>query len=81
MAETIAELRELSDDEIIRRHDQKASNTGVGTHHYLAELARRDQDRASDVMLAYTRQIKIMTVIVTVATIISTLLVAWSLFR
>lgn len=81
MAETIAELRELTDDEIIRRHDHRARHTEVGTNHYLAELARRDQQRASDIMLAYTRQIKILTIVVTVATIVSTVLVAWSLFR
>jgi hypothetical protein len=81
MAETISELRELSDEEIIRRHDHRAKHTEVGTNHYLAELARRDQQRSSAAMLAYTRQMTILTVVVTVATIISTILVAWTLFR
>jgi hypothetical protein len=81
MSETISDLRGLTDEELIRRHDQKSKNTEVGTNHYLAELQRRDQQRGNDVMLAYTRQIKIMTIIVTVATIVSTILVAWSLLR
>jgi len=45
MAETLAELRKLSDEEVIERHDALAKNTQPGTAHYLAEIARRDQDR------------------------------------
>jgi hypothetical protein len=81
MSESIRELRSLRDEEVIRLHDQRAVRTEVGTNHYLAELQRRDQQRGNDVMLAYTRQIRIMTIIMMIATLISTILVAISLFR
>lgn len=40
---TIRELRALSKDDLIERHDRLARNTQVGTGHYLQELYRRDQ--------------------------------------
>lgn len=81
MSETIAKLRELSDEELIRLHDEHVAHTVVGTAHYIAELGRRDQQRATDAMLRYTRAITWMTVVITIATIISTVLVAITLFR
>jgi hypothetical protein len=54
MSETLAELRSLSDDDLIRRHDELAKRTAVGTNHYLQELSRRDQDRQTRAMLQYT---------------------------
>ena len=38
MAETISELRALSDDELISRHDDHAPNVQVATEHYLQAL-------------------------------------------
>lgn len=62
MAETLEELRGLSDDEIVRKHDQLAGNTVVGTNHYLQELDRRDQERQTQAILMYTRWVAIMTI-------------------
>jgi hypothetical protein len=79
MAETIAQLRELSDGDLIQQHDVLAKNTAVGIAHYLAELSRRDQQKTSDEMLEYTRamdrmtkRITLLAVITTVATLITT---------
>jgi hypothetical protein len=74
MAETLAELRALSDEEIIARHDA-AVRPPLGevyraANDYLAELARRDQDRQTKAMLEYTRSIKTLTLVVTVATVL-----------
>ena len=71
MAESIAELRKLSDEDLVNRHDQLASSTVVGTHHYLDELQRRDQQRLAQTMLKYTRWITVMTAVVTTVTIIN----------
>jgi hypothetical protein len=46
MSEKIADLRALTDDEIISRHDVIARNTSVGVNFYLDELRRREQARA-----------------------------------
>ena len=38
-----ADLKELSDDELIAEHDAVAEHTAVGTQHYLDELRYRQQ--------------------------------------
>jgi signal transduction histidine kinase len=72
VSETLKELRRLSDDELIKRHDQNAERTVVGTAHYLNELARRDMDRHTRTMIRYTWWIAVMTLIVAVSAIITT---------
>jgi hypothetical protein len=47
MSETLEQLRTLSDDELVQRHDKHANNTGVGTKHYLDELDRRSRERSA----------------------------------
>lgn len=73
MAETVEELRNLSEDSLIRRHDKKAKQTMVGTAHYLQELERRDHLSINKSMLKYTRYIFWFTVAVTVFTMINVL--------
>ena len=68
-APTIAELRKLSDDDLISRHDRLAQSTQLGLGYYLDELNRRAQDHQTDRMVSLTRWITILTVVVTVATI------------
>jgi hypothetical protein len=46
MSEKIADLRALTDDEIIGRHDAIARSAAVGIDFYLDELRRREQVRA-----------------------------------
>ena len=74
MAEQLRELRSLSDDEIIERHDAQAGAVGVATDHYLQELARRDQDRQTSLMLDYTKQMAKMTRAILWLTIVITIL-------
>ena len=35
MAESLAELRGLTEAEVVRRYDEHAPSTGIGTGHYL----------------------------------------------
>ena len=79
MSETLAQLRGLSDEEIIKRHDAKAQPPGaghpqIGVNYYLAELARRDQDRHTRAMLGYTKRIMCMTVVMTISTIVNVII-------
>lgn len=77
---TIAELRSISDAELIDIYDQKAKHTDVGTKFYLDELSRRAQDRQTEQMLRYTRSVKRMTWVITVATIINILIAGMSAY-
>jgi hypothetical protein len=45
-APTVATLRAMTDEEIIRVHDETMQNTGVNSSFYLDELRRRDAVRA-----------------------------------
>lgn len=71
MSESLRELRLLSDDELIKRHDEHAQHTQVGINHYLAELSRRDLDRQTQAMLRYTWWITIMTGVMLLLTLIN----------
>lgn len=46
MSHTVADLRALSDEDLITFHDQAAVNASGGVAYYLDELKRRDQARA-----------------------------------
>ena len=70
MAESVPDLRGLTDEELIGRHDELARNTVVGTQHYLDELNRREQKRQTEAMIGLTRSINVMTVVVTVAAVL-----------
>jgi dihydrodipicolinate reductase len=69
MTESIAQLRQLSDADLIQRHGNLAKDTQVGTAHDLAELGRRDQQKTSDEMLRYTREMDKMTRRITFLTV------------
>ena len=71
MAESLAELRALSDDEVVRKYDDQSSRTVVGLNYWMDELNRRYQQRQTDSMLRLTKWITSMTVIVTVATLVN----------
>jgi len=78
MSETLKELRSLSDEELVVRHDELASHTQVGVQHYLSELARRDHDRQAKAILRYTTWIAIMTIIMTVTTVLNVFVFLYS---
>lgn len=71
MAKTIAELRAMSDDELIEQHDTLAGTTQVGTGFYLAELERRQVDRQARQMLRLTWVVTGLTVVNVVAVMAS----------
>lgn len=63
------ELKELTDEELITAYDDEAECTAVGTGFYLDELARRTQERLA-------RQMRNMTIVITVLTFLNVILVA-----
>ena len=64
MAEIYQELQKLSDDELIECYDNRAKATEFWADHYLGVLNRRHQER-------HTKQIKWMTVAITIATLVN----------
>ena len=62
MVESLRELRDLSDDELIRRYDAAAPHTGVGTAHYLDEFRHREIARQTRTLVMLTVFIAILTV-------------------
>ena len=62
MAESYVELKELSDEELIERHNCQTKNTEFIDDYYLRLLNWRIQERQ-------TKQIKWMSVIITFATV------------
>ena len=77
---SIKELREMSDDELVAKHDHRAANTTLTPDAFLNELARREQAKQTHAMLKYTWYILWMTVIITFATLVN-LVIAYLLFR
>jgi hypothetical protein len=60
-AKTIAELRSLSDEELIKQHDALVANTVAGTGFYLGELRRRESARQERRMTRLTWVITALT--------------------
>lgn len=81
MSETIAQLRAMTDEDLIERHDHLAQTTTVGTGHYLDEIRRRDAARNEQRLIAATNQMRILTWAIVVLTALNALLVAWTIFR
>ena len=70
MSESLKELRNLTDDDIIEKHDMLAVSTVPGVNHYLNKIARRDQSRQTEAMLSYTKKINCMTYLIAFMTCI-----------
>ena len=70
----LSDLRKLTDDELIKRYDEQAKKTPVGTNYYQDELNRRSQDRQTKAMMKLTKWIGFMTAVVTVATVVNVII-------
>ena len=68
---SLSDLRKLTDDELVERHDAQAKTTVVGIQYFLDELDRRYQERQTKAMLRFTKWITVMTVVITSATVIN----------
>jgi type IV secretory pathway component VirB8 len=73
MAMSYRELRALSDEEVISLYDSIAPTTTLGLGFLADEIFRRTAERQTAEMLRLTRQIRIMTCVVTVFTAINVL--------
>lgn len=71
MARSIHEVRGLSDEDLIREHDEAAKSTVVGTSFYVEEVARRETARRERRMLLLTWAIFALTAVNVVAVVVS----------
>ncbi len=70
IARSIEELRALSDDDLIREHDEIAAHTQTGLNYYLEELARRQVASREQKMQKLTQVIVVLTSVNVVAVIV-----------
>jgi hypothetical protein len=75
------DLAQLTDDALIELYDAAAGSTVVGTAFYHEELSRRASHRQNQLMLGFTKQMRNMTVAVTVLTVFNLVLVVVSVWR
>ena len=68
---SLAELRALSEEELIKQYDATATETVVGLDFLREELARRETAAATQSMVEMTRQMRHMTIIITVLTFVN----------
>ena len=52
---SFSELRNLSDDQLVKMYDYQARTTRVGIDYFVDELNRRYQERSTKAMLEYTK--------------------------
>ena len=71
MAHSLYDLLNLTDDEVVRRHDDQAKTTVVGTQYYLDELNRRYQKRQTEAMLRLTKCSVDMMFVITFAALVN----------
>ena len=78
---TYSELRKLPEAELIKKYDETAPSTQIGLNFLREELARREAERQQEGMSRMTRQMRDMTIVITVLTIVNALVVMIPLFR
>lgn len=85
LAKSLGDLRDLSDEELIRQHDELAVGTGemtksveVGVNYYLQELSRREAARQTQAIAAMTSKMVRLTYVIAALTAVNVLIVALS---
>ena len=71
MAETLRELEDLTDEELVERHDRTVRNTEFLDDFYLRVLNWRHQERLTKQIRCLTVFIAVLTFFVTIATVIN----------
>jgi hypothetical protein len=67
-------LKDITTEQLVQEYDIIASNTVPSLNYYREELWRREQDAQTAVMLAFTRQVRDMTIAITIMTGLAVLL-------
>ncbi len=70
MADPFHEMQKKSLDELIQIYDQTARTTGIGLNFIREEIARRETAAQNERMIAFTRQMRNMTIAITGLTVL-----------
>lgn len=68
MVENYKRLRETSKGTLIQKYDAVATHTTPGLNYYRDEIARRDAEEQSLIILRFTKQMRDMTFVITLMT-------------
>jgi hypothetical protein len=68
LMESYEELTGVTDEQLIAVFDQDRQNVSVGKQWYLDENTRRRTDRATEALVRLTRQLAVLTVVITLLT-------------
>jgi len=71
MAESYGTLRKMSDEHLIAKYDSVAQATQVGLNFIRDELARRDALRTQEQMVSLARQMRNLTIVIGVLTLVN----------
>ena len=82
------DLKALSDEELVQRHDGQALNAATSTNYYLAELRHRDQrkiaesqQRIAEGVLRLTERITFLTNVIVALTVVNVAVAIWLALR
>lgn len=67
------EIRNLSDEDLIKEFDSMAKPSHLGPSFYREEIARRESERLNDKMLNYTHELHYFTKWITIMAVVSTI--------
>jgi hypothetical protein len=81
MSHRIAEIKAMSDQELIEQHDKVATHTVMGVQYFLDELRSRENDRISKRMAIIADRMWWLSVAVSVATMIGTVFSILAYFK
>ena len=81
MSYSIEALRALSDEQLIREHDELAVFTSVGVDFYMEELDRRSRERSTEASNRLARQGYRLTVVATILAVVAVAVAVIALFR
>ncbi len=70
-ANSLSELKSISDEDLVLAYDREAKRTAVGINFYLEEIRYREATKLNQRVERLTRLMTVLTVIITIATILN----------
>ena len=80
MASTYKELRRLSEDQLVQQYDDMARSTQIGLDFLREEIARRTTEKQTEQTLAATRQMRTLTIVIGILTLVNVITVVIQVF-
>lgn len=79
--ETYEELKRLSIDDLKQKYDKLSSSTQVGLNFYREEIARRESEKLNLDMVKMTSQMRNMTIVISIMTLVNVIAVIMQLCK